>query len=254
MWYLANVFKKKTTLMHKIIITSVLVAIQFIARAQNEIKPTQQVDLTLSYGPKEFITSLAWSRLHPILKSRKFQVGYGLRYNGYISNDKDYITAPAILTSGERGPQVLFIENIEENIDTFSLHNAQHNSINAVIYLNYQFNPKWSVGFNIDAVGIAFGGSREGMIISSNKPAAQSNLEIAKPTAYNALLISDNDIGMLNSELYTTYNLKNNLSVKAGFTFLFTEYTTNKKITYNENNDRFRHKSLMGMIGIQFNL
>lgn len=240
--------------MHKIIITSVLVAIQFIALAQNETKPTQHVDLALSYGPQEFNGSLAWSRLHSVTKGKKFQIGYGLRYNGYIGQDKDYVTAPVYLTSGEKGPQVLFIENIQENIDTFRVQNAQHNSVNAVIYLGYQFNPKWSVGFNIDAVGIAFGNKIDGEIISSNKPMPGSDIQGASPTRLNALLISDNDIGMLNSELYTTYNIKNNLSVKAGFTFLFTEYTTENKIAYNDNNDRFRYKSLMGMIGIQLNL
>ena len=163
-----------------------------------------------------------------------------------------YITAPAYLTSGEKGPQVLFIENIEENIDTFSVAKAQHNSLNAVIYLEYDFTDKWGVGFNIDAAGIAFGKEVVGTPVSSNKPMNTANKLSAKPTAYNVLLISDNDIGMLNSELYVKYNVTKKLTVNAGFTFLFTEYTTTEKISYSDNNDRFRYKSLLGMISINY--
>ncbi|MEN8695744.1 MAG: hypothetical protein ABF321_06400 [Bacteroidia bacterium] len=37
-----------------------------------------------------------------------------------------------------------------------------------------------------------------------------NNTGTAKPTAYNVLLISDNDIGMLNSELTFPYEVSKN--------------------------------------------
>ena len=107
-------------------------------------------------------------------------------------------------------------------------------------------------GEEISAAGIAFGGSREGKMISSNRPSTSSETVTAKPTPYNVLLISDNDIGMLNSELYAAYTINKRLSINAGLTFLFSEYTTAEKISYNEDNDRFRYKSLMGMLSIHF--
>ena len=234
------------------IITSLLLLSTILGYSQNDFKQNHDFGLALSYAPKEVNLSLSWKQMHGIIANKKLQLGYGLRYNGYINNDKYYVTAPAYLTSGEKGPQVLFIENIEANIDTFSVHNAQHNSINAAIYIEYDFSDKWGIGFNIDAAGIAFGGSREGTIISSNNPNANNEVITAKPTPYNVLLISDNDIGMLNSELYATYNFNKKLSVNAGFTFLFSEYTTADKISYNDNNDRFRYKSLMGMLSINY--
>ena len=226
--------------------------ISLLTFGQSTFKQNSDFGLALSYAPKEVNLSLSWKQMHGITSNDKFKLGYGLRFNGYLNNDKYYVTAPAYLTSGEKGPQVLFIENIQDNIDTFSVHNAQHNSINAVIYLEYDFSEKWGVGFNIDAAGIAFGGSREGKMISNNRPSNVSETVVAKPTPYNVLLISDNDIGMLNSELYATYNFNKKLSVNAGFTFLFTEYTTQDKISYNDNNDRFRYKSLMGMLSINY--
>lgn len=222
----------------------------FAVNGQTSFKQNNDFGLAISYAPKEFNASLSWKQMYGMTTSKKFKLGYGLRFNGYISNDKNYITAPAELTSGEKGPQVLFVENIIENIDTFSVHNAQHNSVNATIFLEYDFSDKWGVGFNIDAVGIGFGGSRVGKMTSSNRPINQDEAQTAKPTSYNLLLISDNDIGMLNSELYATYNLNNKLAINAGLTFLFTEYTTEQKIRYNKNNDRFRYKSLMGMVSI----
>lgn len=224
----------------------------FASLGQSNFKQNSDFGLALSYAPSQFTGALSWKQMRGITTKGKLKLGYGLRFNTYSASDRNYITAPAHLTSGEKGAQVLFIENIEANIDTFSVANAQHNSLNAAIYIEYDFSNKWGIGFNIDAAGIAFGKEVVGMPISSNKPMNASNEITAKPTTYNVLLISDNDIGMLNSELYATYNFNKKLSVNAGLTFLFTEYTTNEKLAYNSNNDRFRYKSLMGMIGINY--
>jgi len=233
------------------IITVLLVCLCFSSFSQTS-QQNHDFGLALSYVPKEVNLSLSWKQTYGITANKKFKLGYGVRFNTYANKDKYYVTAPAYLTSGEKGPHVLFIENLQENIDTFHVANAQHNSINAVIYLEYDFSEKWGIGFNIDAAGIAFGGSREGKMISSNRPITSPEMVVAKPTPYNVLLVSDNDIGMLNSELYATYNFNQKLSVNAGLTFLFTEYTTEQEIPYNDNNDRFRYKSLMGMLSVHF--
>ncbi len=238
--------------MNKHIITTLLILTHLLGYSQSDFKQNSDFGLALSYAPSEFVGALSWKQMHGIAANGKFKLGYGLRFNTYTGSDRHYITAPAHLTSGEKGPQVLFIENIEANIDTFSVANAQHNSLNAAIYLEYDFTDKWGVGFNIDAAGITFGKEVVGTPISSNKPVNASNEISAQPTAYNVLLISDNDIGMLNSELYVMYNFNKKLSVNAGLTFLFTEYTTNEKLAYNSNNDRFRYKSLLGMVSINF--
>ena len=55
---------------------------------------------------------------------------------------------------------------------------------------------------------------------------------------------------MLNSELYFRYWFNQKWAIRAGATFLFTEYTTDKKLRLD--NDRWRNKSLMGLVGITF--
>ena len=74
--------------------------------------------------------------------------------------------------------------------------------------------------------------------------------QTAAPTSFDLLLVSDNDIGALNSELYFRYWFKPKWAIKAGASFAFTEYTTENKLRLE--NDRWRNKSLMGMIGITF--
>jgi len=79
----------------------------------------------------------------------------------------------------------------------------------------------------------------------------QTAVENSKPTAFNVLLISDNDRGSLNSELYGKYYLNDTWGIKLGVQFLFTEYTTDTEVQqFPEPNDRFRNKSLLLAFGI----
>lgn len=220
--------------------------------AQTPFKQNHAFDLALSVGGNEFNGSLSWNQIHGVNKSQKFKLGYGLRLNTYSGTDKDYTTAPAELTSNKTGPAVFFAETLPENIDTFRVSKASMNSLNANIYIEYAIKDKWTIGFNIDAIGFGFGGEVEGMMISSVAPTNAALNQKAKPTSFNLLLISDNDIGMLNSELYARYELSEKSALRFGFNFEFTEYTTNNKIAYNFDNDRFRYKSLMGMVAFSY--
>lgn len=180
-------------------------------------------------------------------KSKKFAIGVGGRATSYFASNQHYITAPAELTSGSTGPGVIFKENIDENIDTFLINSPQTNSINMFINLRYKFNEKLMIGFNIDAIGISLGAQKSGNYING----AQTAVENSKPTAFNVLLISDNDRGSLNSELYGKYFFNNRWGIKLAAQFLFTEYTTDTEVQqFPEPNDRFRNKSLMLAVGV----
>ena len=136
-------------------------------------------------------------------------------------------------------------------MDTFLISKSNVFSINALIDLGYRFSEKFSVGFNIDAIGFSFGKERKGNYINGS----QGQISLAKPTTFNALLTSDNDLGSLNSELYAKYKINEKWSAKAGLQFLFTEYTTNSQVQQlPEPNDRFRNKALMFMIGTNIKL
>lgn len=213
-------------------------------------KKNNYFDAALSAGNSQGSASLAWNHFHLIGKKGKFKIGYGARFTTYAGKNKEYITAPAKITSRQTGPQVLFSETYEESLDTVTFSSPQVNMLNLTINLEYNIYKTFDLGFNIDAAGLSFGGTRDGTLHSSNRPASLASEQSAKPTPYNLLLISDNDIGSLNSELYARYWFNNKWGVKAGASFLFTEYKTNNKLLLD--NDRFRNKSLMFIVGVTY--
>jgi len=225
-------------------------AFSFKVQAQENPRWKSSIDLGLSAAKDQFTAATGYSWLYGFGKKQKFQAGLGLRYSAAWVKNAKYTTAPAKLTSGKEGPQVLFADDTPENIDTFYTANGQFNMLNLAIYLQYQIHPKLEVGFNIDAIGFSFGPKKSGNFASiKSDNVGLQNVGI-KPYAFNALLVSDNDLGSLNSEIYLRYHFNKKWSLKAGGTFIFTEYQTDSKPAFD--NDRFRNKSLQGLIGIAY--
>jgi hypothetical protein len=217
------------------------------------LKQNNYYDFSLSSNGAQQALALGWNHLHGIGKSKKFSIGYGIRFSGNVGRNVDFITAPSKLTTvGGAGPFVLFKDNVAANFDTLHFSNYNTNSLNISIHLDYAITPKWEVQFNIDALGLTFGSSQTADYTSSKRLSApnQGTGQPAKPTPYNVLLISDNDIGSLNSEIMIKYWFKPQWAFKLGGTFIFSEYTTDNKLYLD--NDRFRNKALMGMIGISY--
>lgn len=196
-------------------------------------------------GSREGSASLAAGYNWEPWESKRFAIGTGLRFTSYFGASQYYQTAPAKLTSGSTGPLVIFKSNLDANIDTFLIQSPQTNFLNLFVNLRYRIFPKLQVGFNIDAIGFSFGKSKNGNYI--NRSESPSGLIArARPTAFNVLLISDNDRGSLNSELYVRYYVSPAWALTATTNFIFTEYTTDSPVQQNpEPNDRFRNKSLM---------
>ncbi len=209
------------------------------------------IDATASFTSKQFSGALAWQKMHGIGKNQNFKIGYGIRFSTYFATDQNYLTAPAKIT-GASG------FDATKDYDTVVFKKAQSNSINLALYFQYTFFKKLDIGFNIDAVGLSFGGNQMGDY-STIKYAPNPNVvrftttSDAQPTAFNALLVGDNDLGMLSSELMARYWLSNKLAVKVGLNYLFTEYTTEKSLR-GGTNDRYRNKSAMFMFGITYKI
>lgn len=217
-------------------------------RVKTPYKFNNNFDLALM-GSDQFGAALSWTKMHSITKKKRFKLGYGVRFTTQAGGKLNYTTAPAELTSGKTGLGVLFSENIPANIDTFQVSKSQNNALNISVHLQYTIKQKLDVGFNIDAIGFSFGGKTEGTYFAHTSP-LNGSVQNASPTSFNALLTSDNDLGMLNSELYLRYWFKPNWGVRIGASFLFTEYTTVNKLRFD--NDRFRNKTLMGLVGITY--
>lgn len=217
---------------------------------QTSFKEGNSYRLSLNAGPGSFTSAFAWSHSYPVSTNHRFKVGYGIRMSNFFGADLNYRTAPAKYTSGKASFAALFADDIKTNIDTVRFSSVQTNSLNLGIYLNYllpSFKNKLELGINIDAIGFSFGGKQTGVYKGQNIS--------AKPTGFNALLVSDSDLGSLNSEWYASYWVSKKIAVQLGYTFIFSEYTTDNKIQQIPNstdkNDRFRSKASQLMIGIK---
>jgi hypothetical protein len=241
--------------MKKLISLLIISLLAEVSYAQIPKKYTT-ADLALSAGDG-FGASLSYNKFYGVGQSGKFKIGWGLRLNSFFANQLDYRTAPASLTSGKASVAALFSEDIVSQIDTLRLGKAQVNSLNLGVHLQYQLLKKLEVGFNIDAIGVSFGGQQKGSFIARQSDAAgranngKTGLT-AKPTTLNLLLVSDSDIGSLNSEIYARYWVNDRIGIRGGLSFQFWEYTATQQLAFN--NDRFRTKVLLPMVAISFRL
>jgi hypothetical protein len=216
----------------------------------NYASAQQNIFSTISFAENQFSHSIGYEKFYGLGKSKKMLIGFGGRLTSSFQKNNYFTTAPAKLTSGKTGPAVLFAEDIISNIDSLLISKTNTFALNASINLGYKVNEKLTIGFNIDALGLSFGSKQNATFFGNNNQVANTT---AKPTTFNALLISDNDRGSLNSELYANYHIKNNWSVRAGVQYLFTEYTTATQVQTAPNgikNDRFRNTLLGFEIGI----
>lgn len=219
--------------------------------AQQQSHASNSIDLGIAFASSQGTLTGAYIHNWRLGKKQKFEIGVGGRLTTYAGANQYYSTAPAKLTSGSTGPGVFFKENITANMDTFLIARPQVLAINAMINFGYLITPKFYAGFNIDVIGFSLGQEKSGNYINGS----QGQNTTGKPTPFNLLLVSDNDFGTLNSEFYGKYKVNEKLSIKTGFQFLFTEYTTATEVQqFPEPNDRFRNKSGLFTLGVSLTL
>lgn len=203
-------------------------------------------------GDNNYGGHASWSHLHGFgKKKRKLKIGYGVRVTTYIGINRNFITAPAKLTSGFTGPLVAFSDNITENIDTIFISRPQTNSINLFFCVQYTILKRWDLGINLDLIGVSFGAKKISQYSSTQNASGEYFVaQDAYPTGFNVFLTSDNSLGSLTSEAYLRFWINNQWSVKAAFVYAYSEYTTVNKLRLE--NDRYRNKMMMGSIGVTY--
>jgi hypothetical protein len=227
-----------------------------VSYSQLRYRDNLYLDVAVSASTKEFSGAISLNHLGPISKRfPKVIAGYGLRFTGFVAANQYYTTAPSKYTSPIQNPGTIFSRTLVENIDTITTATASTYSLNAVVHLQYNFHPRFAAGFNIDLAGVSLGPTSQFNVISSTFDSGQSPVVSGSATRFNLLLTSDNDIGSLNSEFYLRYILNNRIGLRAGYTFLFSEYTTEQKLSFDQgriNNDRYRLKAGMFLLGVSY--
>lgn len=236
-------------------LTAVMLLMSNVVTAQKKgpVSVNRFADVTLGFGSSQVTAAASVVHNWKLGKREKWEAGLGVRFTGYFASDQYFKTAPAKLTSGKTGPAVLFADDIDANIDSVLFPKAQVNSLNLSFNFGYNVTSKLSVGFNIDAIGFSFGKKQPGTYYANNF--ATGVPVSAKPTGFNLLLISDNDLGSLASEFFARYRWNDAWAVKLGFEFFFAEYTTSTKVQTTpggDMNDRFRKKMPGVGIGVTY--
>jgi hypothetical protein len=171
-------------------------------------------------------------------KKEKLVIGTGLRFSSYYGKNQYFTSAPASLAAKAVA------------VDSLLAPSPNINALNLMINLGYKLSEKLQVGFNIDAIGFAFGPEGKPSYIRNG----QSSQVIASPTSPNILLVGNNDRGTLNSHFYGRYMVTKKLGIHVAYQFLFTELTTTTKVQSSpEANDRFRNKANQIYAGLSFN-
>lgn len=215
------------------------------------MKTNSLIDLSGSIAKSQGTGAISFVHFYGVGKKKNFEIGAGIRVTSYFAESNYFISAPARITSGRTGPAVFFIENIKTNIDSILVPSSQLNAVSLSANFGYHISQKFYAGFNIDVIGFTFGAKKNVNYINGTTIINSA----AKPTAFNLLLISDNDIGTLNSEFFAVYKMNQKWSVKTGYQFLFTEYTTAANVQQApEPNDRFRNKISAFLLGVRYQL
>lgn len=211
----------------KILTLALFTAFVAQVNAQSVSTPYIMADLALGANPSadQYVGALSVVRSHPLFKG-KLHLGYGLRANLLSASNQTYITAPFEFTA-------------DEKIDTGTIGSVSTASISASINIGYSITEKLMLGFNIDAIGVSFGGEQDFTFTSLDDGSAPFTTK-ASPTSTNFLLVGDNDIGTLNSEFFVRYMVGSKLGLRGGFSFFFSEYTTDQ--VGSNNNNRYRNK------------
>ncbi len=213
----------------------------------NSAHAFDRISFSSAAGNHEQQVSLDGSRFWRIGET-KLWLGAGIRGTSQWSSDQSFKTAPSLLTTGQEGPQIIFLSDKKKNIDDLRVQSSQVTSLNAVFQILYQWSDNWGFGTNIDIIGGSFGKKQKARYKPKSDDASFADEVSARPTPFNLLLISDNDRGSLNSEFYALRNLGGGWGLKIAANFAFTEYTTTSRLR--KNNDRFRRKTLLPSLGI----
>lgn len=236
-----------------ILILSVPLAAQTLEKDPKKgFRYNNYFELSGLVSPDQYGGTGSWSHYHNTGKKKKnFKIGYGARITSVFGIDRFYVTAPAKLTRGVTGPIAIFSEKQLDNYDTISLARPQINSLNLYFSVQYTLFRRLDLGINADLAGISFGTKEIAEYTSSkNNPGDFSQAQPAYPTGFNLMLLGDNNLGSLNSEVFARFWITNQWAIKASLNFVFIEYTTVN--TLRLGNDRFRNRTFMAGLAVTF--
>jgi hypothetical protein len=217
-------------------------------------QPKQELMSSTAFSSSQATASIGYQYHWQLGKKKGWEIGLGLRNTSAFSSKNEYITAPARLARSNTIPfLIVFADQLTQNWDTLEVQRPFVNALNLMTEIKYHFNRKFSVGFNIDLIGVSFGNSSSSILTTNAISKAEIN---TKPSKFNLLLTGDLDKGSLDSEFFINYQLSKRWGIRAVYQYLFTEFTTTS--IYQNAPDgttvyQFRNKANNLGIGLSYN-
>lgn len=164
-------------------------------------KVSQVFSLGGAFSSGQFIPSTSFGEQVFFGNNYNFSIGSGIRMTVFSAKENTF--------TGLKKPYLL------TTITPLTRENMV--IVNAPIIAEYHGN-KIVAGFNIDLIGLTFGKSKDSLAIS-NYTGSIENLSV-KPTSFNFALGS---AGSTNNEVYIGFRIREEITIKAGISFLFTK-------------------------------
>lgn len=198
--------------MKKLILFCIICLLSSKITAQRA-KVSQVFSLGGAFSNSQFIPTVSFGEQVSFGNNYRFSVGSGVRMTVFSAKGNTFTGLKSPYLSTTITPLT------RENMSIF----------NIPITAEYQGN-KIVAGFNIDLIGLTFGKSKDSLAIS-NYTGSTENLSV-KPTSFNFVFGS---AGSTNNEVYIGFRLREEITIKAGVSFLFTKLnlrsTTEEQIT-----------------------
>lgn len=198
--------------MKKLILFCIICLFSFENIAQRA-KVSQALSFGGAFSSGHFIPTTSFGEQILFGKNYRFALGSGIRATIFSAKGTTFtgVKSPYLTTT--------ITPLTRENILIF----------NVPITAEYQ-GTKIVAGFNIDLIGLTFGKSKDSLTIS-NYRGSTDNLSV-KPNQVNFAFGS---AGSTNNEIYIGFRIREEMTIKAGVSFLFTKLnlrsTTEEQIT-----------------------
>ena len=176
------------------------------------------------------VPSFMYSQTLTFGKNQQFRIGSGVRISGFWATNKGFSSNAKTLTIRQT---------------------AQTTAINIPIIFEIH-GKKWLAGANVDFIGFSFGGTKDSLSVS-NYSGKLDSLS-ASPVSLNFLGTRS---GTINSEIYVGFKPRPELTIRAGVSFISSQYSTNyynSAIKDYADFDKFRYQAkAIPFISIVFN-
>lgn len=173
----------------------------------------------------------------------KLRFGLGVRIGTQQNQNVSFTTAHPSIKKNEANVDTLFHENVVSVAGNFYAN------------LEYYILKKLSVGVNLDLLGISTGSNTNGTFVpgdaSHQRGYESDNKAKSFPTQANAFSMG-NSKGCLNSQLFVRYEPFRRFGIRAGFSYLFQEFSTEQTYGFFDAY-RYENNTPAFFIGVTFN-